>query len=247
MLTFWKRSSKMVLDANPSFREEYFNGTPAPGDAYNEAVLAANKGKRLPIVGRVEVYIVEEQQPRYLAYLNNEFDMLERLPAEFANIAIPGNELAGDLKRRGMQMQRTPGIELTYSYFGMKDPIVGGYEPEKVALRRAMVLGQDIDAEIKIARKNQAIIAHSPIGPGASATTPTSARPPPSTTRRRRRRSSTCTGTSTATVMAFATCRGNLPRTPARPSASNSPPPPPRNRSRSTRTGRRTWTPSAST
>ena len=167
MLTFWKRSSKMVLDANPTFREEYFDGTPAPGDTYNEAVLAANKGKRMPIVGRVEVYIVEEQQPRYLAFLNNEFDMLERLPYEFANIAIPGNELAGDLKRRGIQMQRTPGIEITYSYFGMKDPIVGGYEPEKIALRRAIVLGQDIDAQIRIARKNQAIPAHSPIGPGA--------------------------------------------------------------------------------
>jgi len=167
MLTFWKRSSKIVLDANPTYREEYFDGTPAPGDTYNEGILAANKGKRLPIVGRVEVNIVEEQQPRYLAFLNNEFDMLERLPAEFANVAIPGNELSGDLKRKGVTMQRTPGIELTYSYFGMKDPVVGGYEPEKVALRRAMVLGQDIDAEIRIARKNQAIIAQSPIGPGA--------------------------------------------------------------------------------
>ena len=38
MLTFWKRSSKMVLDANPTYREEYFNGTPAPGDTYNEAI-----------------------------------------------------------------------------------------------------------------------------------------------------------------------------------------------------------------
>jgi ABC-type transport system substrate-binding protein len=167
MLSFWKRSSKMVLDANPSFREEYFDGTPAPGDTYNEAILAANKGKRMPMVDRVEVYIVEEQQPRYLAFLNNEFDMLERLPNEFANVAIPGNQLAGDLKRKGVLMQRTPGIEITYSYFGMKDPVVGGYEPEKIALRRAIVLGQDVDAEIRIARKYQAIPAHSPIGPGA--------------------------------------------------------------------------------
>ena len=167
MLTFWKRSSKMVLDANPSYREEYFDGTPPPGDTYNEAILKANKGKRMPMVDRVEVYIVEEQQPRYLAFLNSEFDMLERLPSEFANVAIPGNELAGDLKRRGVRMQRTPGIEITYSYFGMKDPVVGGYEPEKVALRRAIVLGQDVDSEIRIARKNQAIPAQSPIGPGA--------------------------------------------------------------------------------
>jgi ABC-type transport system substrate-binding protein len=167
MLTFWKRSSKMVFEANPTYREEYFDGTPAEGDAHNQAVLAANKGKRLPMVGRVEVYVVEEPQPRYLAFLNSEFDFLERMPNEFANIATPGNQLAGDLKRRGITMQRTPGIEITYSYFQMKDPVVGGYDPEKIALRRAIVLGQDVDSEIRIARKNQAIPAQSPIGPGA--------------------------------------------------------------------------------
>ncbi len=82
-------------------------------------------------------------------------------------MATPNNELAGDLRRRGIQMERTPGMELTYSYFGMKDPVVGGYEPEKIALRRAIVLGQDVGAEIAIARKNQAIPAYGPIGPGA--------------------------------------------------------------------------------
>ncbi len=111
--------------------------------------------------------IVEEPQPRWLAFLNGEFDFLERVPNDFANVATPNNELAPNLRKRGVQMERTPGLELTYSYFGMKDPVVGGYEPEKVALRRAIVMGQDVDAEIRIARKNQAIVAHSPIGPGA--------------------------------------------------------------------------------
>src|SRR5206468_7997330 len=53
MLTFWKRTSKMAFDANPDYREEYFDGTPSADDAYNQAILAANKGKRLPMVGRV--------------------------------------------------------------------------------------------------------------------------------------------------------------------------------------------------
>ena len=165
-LTFWKRSSKMVFERNPNYREDLYQ--PQPG-ADDEAQKIAEKlrGKRLPMVDKVEVYVIEEQQPRYLAFLNNEMDLLERLPNEFANIAIPGNELAGDLKRRGIHFVRTPGMELTYSYFAMKDPVVGGYEPEKVALRRAMVLGQDVGAEVTIARKNQAIAAQSPIGPGA--------------------------------------------------------------------------------
>jgi ABC-type transport system substrate-binding protein len=112
--------------------------------------------------------VIEEQQPRYLAFLNSEHDFLERIAAEFTSVAFPGNQLAGDLKRRGVQMDQIPGMELTYSYFAMKDPVVGGYTPEKIALRRAIVLGQDVGAEVAIARKNQAIAAQSPIGPGAA-------------------------------------------------------------------------------
>ncbi len=166
-LAFWKRSSKMVLERNPNFREETYDASPAPDDAKGQAILAKLKGRRLPLADRIEVYIIEEPQPRWLAFLNGELDFLERVPNDFANVATPNNELAANLKRRGVTMERTPGMELTYSYFGMKDPVVGGYEPEKVALRRAIVQGQDVGAEIAIARKNQAIPAYSPIGPGA--------------------------------------------------------------------------------
>ena len=166
-LAFWKRSSKMVFERNPGYREEVYDETPAEGDESARAIAARLKGRRLPLADRIEVSIVEEPQPRWLAFLNGEFDFLERVPNEFANVATPNNELAPNLRKRGVLMERTPGMELTYSYFGMKDPVVGGYKPEKVALRRAIVMGQDVDAEIRIARKNQAIVAHSPIGPGA--------------------------------------------------------------------------------
>lgn len=166
-LAFWKRSSKMVFEPNPNYREDLFDGTPPADDAAGQFILSRLKGRRLPLVDKVEVYVIEEPQPRWLAFLNNELDFLERVPNEFANVATPNNELAPNLRKRGVRMERTAGMELTYSYFGMKDPVVGGYEPEKVALRRAIVLGQDVGAEIRIARKNQAITAHSPIGPGA--------------------------------------------------------------------------------
>jgi ABC-type transport system substrate-binding protein len=166
-LTFWKRSSKMVFERNPDYREEYYEGNPAADDTRARVLVAANKGKRLPMVDRVEVYIVEEPQPRWLAFLNGEHDLIERLPNEFANIAVPDSRLAPNLAKRGIHLERTPGMELTYSYFAMKDPVVGGYTPEKVALRRAITLGQNVEEEIRIPRKNQAIAAQSPIGPGA--------------------------------------------------------------------------------
>ena len=167
-LSYWKRSSKMVFERNPNYRRDVYEPQPAADDPAGQAIATRLRGRTLPMLDKVEVYVVEEQQPRYLAFLNSEHDFLERLPAEFASIAIPGNELSADLRRRGIRMDQVPGMELTYSYFAMKDPVVGGYEPEKVALRRAIVLGPDVGAEVRIARKNQAIAAQSPIGPGAA-------------------------------------------------------------------------------
>ena len=46
----------------------------------------------------------------------------------------------------------------------MENPVVGGYEPHKVALRRAISLAVNVDKEIVVARRGQAIPAQSPIG-----------------------------------------------------------------------------------
>jgi ABC-type transport system substrate-binding protein len=166
-LVFWKRSSRMVFEKNANYREEHYDAQPAADDAAGQRALAANKGKRMPMLDRVEVVIIEEPQPRWLAFLNGEHDLVERLPAEYANVAVPNGKLAPNLARKGMQLERTVGMELTYSYFGMEDPVVGGYGPDKIALRRAITMGNDIWEEIHIPRKNQAIPAYSPIGPGA--------------------------------------------------------------------------------
>jgi ABC-type transport system substrate-binding protein len=44
--------------------------------------------------------------------------------------------------------------------------VVGGYEPHKVALRRAIGLATDVEREIRIVRRNQAVPAQSSISPG---------------------------------------------------------------------------------
>jgi ABC-type transport system substrate-binding protein len=166
-LAFWKRSSKMVFEANPDFREEYFDGDPGDDPRANE-ILAASKGKRLPIVGRIEISVIEETQPRLLSFLNGEMDMLYQVPEEFANQVMPNNQLAPNLAKRGVRMEQVPAFDLTFNFFNMDDPVVGGYTPEKVALRRAISLAYKTKDEIAIIRKNQAIPAQTPYPPGVA-------------------------------------------------------------------------------
>lgn len=164
-LTSWKRSSKIVLERNPDYREVRYREAAPDGDPDLAPGVARLQGRRLPMIDRVEVTIIDENQPRWLAFLNGQHDFLEELPTDFANQAIPNNTLAPNLRRLGIQMDRYPRADVSLSYFAMENPVVGGYTPDKVALRRAIALGVDVDQEIRLARRNQAIPAQSPIGP----------------------------------------------------------------------------------
>jgi ABC-type transport system substrate-binding protein len=49
--------------------------------------------------------------------------------------------------------------------YNMEDPLVGGMAAEKIALRRAINLAVDIDKEIRLLRRGQAISAQTPVMP----------------------------------------------------------------------------------
>jgi ABC-type transport system substrate-binding protein len=165
-LAYWRRASRIVLEKNPNFRDVYYDEEAPADDPVAQAAVARLQGKKLPMIDRVEVSIVEENQPRWLAFLNGEHDVIEEVPAEYADIAMPNAALAPNLKKRDITMVRYPRADVSVSYFNMEDPVVGGYTPEKVALRRAISLGVDVDKEIRLVRKGQAIPAQSHVGPG---------------------------------------------------------------------------------
>ncbi len=167
-LDTWRRASRLTFKPNPNFREEYFGGEPASGDVAAETILKKLKGRRLPMIGKIEISIIEEPQPRWLAFLNNETDLSYRMPPAFANTIVPNNTLAPNLKKMGIEFAQVAALDLTFLYFNMNDAIVGGYTPDKVALRRAITLGYRAREEISVIWKNQAILAHTPYSPGVA-------------------------------------------------------------------------------
>ncbi|HET7793460.1 MAG TPA: ABC transporter substrate-binding protein [Rhizobacter sp.] len=164
-LSDWRRSSRIVLVRNPGYRDVAYDAHPNADDAYGQALLKRFKGQRLPMIDQVEISIIEEAQPRWLAFLNGEQNFIERLPAEFVSQAAPGGKLAPNLAKRHMQLYREPASDITLTVFNMEDPMVGGYTPAQVALRRAMVLADNMAREIDLGRHGQAIPAQSIMTP----------------------------------------------------------------------------------
>ncbi len=163
-LGHWRRGAQIVLERNAQYRERRFEAEPAADDLEGQAVLRRLKGRRLPMIDRVEISIINEEQPRWLAFLNGQLDMLE-VPGSFAQQAMPGGRLAPYLARRGVRGRQEQVPRIALLWFNMKDPVVGGYTPEKVALRRAIALGMNTARDNVAVWGSQAPPTHSIFAP----------------------------------------------------------------------------------
>ena len=170
VLKQWRRSSLIVLERNPLYRERFYDQEvdPAPDDAEGQALKARFKGRRLPMVDRIEVSIIQENQPRWLSFLNGEYDFIERTPEDFINQAMPNGKIAPNLEKQGKHAYRTVASDVLFTVFNMEDPVVGGYTPEKIALRRAIALAIDTQRELTLVRRGQAMLAQSLYMPGTT-------------------------------------------------------------------------------
>jgi len=171
-LKSWRRSSRIVLERNPDYREVLYDAWPAPGDTEGQQILAKLKGRRLPMIDEVDIAVIQEFQPQWLSFLNKQVDALAtstgHLPSQFATEAVPGGKLAPKLAKQGVRMYANLASDSAFTYFSMLDPMVGGNTPEQVALRRAVSLSYDVQEEIRRIRRGRAVPAQSAITPHTS-------------------------------------------------------------------------------
>jgi ABC-type transport system substrate-binding protein len=173
-LVVWRRRSQIVLEKNPGYRGHFLETRYADENSeWDRAAINDLAGKPLPQLDRIEIGIIEEEQPRFLSFINKETDILDETPFSFISQVMPNNKLAPSLQKAGIRAYTDPQFELTYDYFNMDDPVVGGLSPDKIALRRAMVLGHNRDEEMRVIRKGQALPAQSPVPPGVIGYDPT--------------------------------------------------------------------------
>ena len=168
-LVQWRRSSFLAFERNPDFREMLYEAEPAADDAEGQALLARFKGRRLPMVDRVEISIIEEEQPRWLSFVNDEADVAYRVGFQFAPQAMPNGKVAPNLAKKGIRGYPIVEAASSFYMFNMEDPVVGGYSPAQVALRRAISLGIDSKNIIDYAYNGLGTVAQGPTLPNTSA------------------------------------------------------------------------------
>ncbi|MGH8850668.1 MAG: ABC transporter substrate-binding protein [Casimicrobiaceae bacterium] len=158
----WRRGQRITLEANPGFRDETYPDSADPAD---QPLLAKMRGKKIPMVGRVEINIFEETNPRLLAFQSGELDYVQ-VPNELIwNVLTPDQKLKPELAKRGIVAGTGIQPAIVYTYFNMEDPVVGGLTKDKIALRRAISMAYNVDEDVRIARQGQAEPSTQPLPP----------------------------------------------------------------------------------
>jgi len=163
----WKRSSKIVLGKNPTYRKEFL---PLAG--------GATSTQRVPAVDRIELSVLEESLPRLLAFQSGELDKVD-VPRDLHERMFNGNTLKPEYAAKGIRHLRFLEPLLSFQYFNMQDPVVGGTSLEKNALRRAILMGYNSPREAETGYKGQVELAMQLIPPTQSGHSPAlNLRPP---------------------------------------------------------------------
>jgi ABC-type transport system substrate-binding protein len=128
-------------------------------------IVAKLKGKRMPQIGRIEIYVMVEDQSRWLAFQSDQIDLFQ-LEGALAPKALKDGKLRPELANKGVQLSRIIDPEISYYYWNMKDPVLGGLGKEKIALRRAIAMAHNVQEEIDIVWNGEAIALEYPVPPG---------------------------------------------------------------------------------
>ena len=158
----WRRGQRIVLEANPGYRDERY---PTPSSAADQALAKGLAGRRLPLVSNVEISIIEEAQPRLLAFQQKQLDFVAVPVNIVTNVLDADNRLKPEFANAGVRLERAIQPAIVYMYFNMDDPVVGGYTPPQIALRRAIAIGYDVNEEIRVLRQNQGLPATQVVPP----------------------------------------------------------------------------------
>ena len=161
----WQPGHHITLEANLGYRDARFPPAPTNADQATKDVAASMKGKRMPQIGRIDIAIIEETNPAFLLFSQGQLDFFNVTGDIAPKMIDTRGNLLPEYAARGIRLERATELAVTFAYFNMEDPVVGGYTSDKIALRRAVCSAYNTPDEIRVIRNGQALPATQPIPP----------------------------------------------------------------------------------
>lgn len=150
------RRGEIILAKNPRYWDTYpTEGEPEDGTS---GLLEA-AGKPLPFVDEIRMPLIEESQPAILSFQKGEVDLVAIDKDNFGKFLKSENGKITLLPewQNKISTYAVPGLSMENFKFNMKDPIVGGYTPEKKALRQAIAYALNVPSYVELMMNGRAL------------------------------------------------------------------------------------------
>ncbi len=162
---YWPFDLRVRMRRNPTYRDDRY---PSEGTAEDRANgLLADAGRKLPILDRVDIRIIENSSPRWLQFLQGQLDRVETEKDIWDEAMTAVGALRTDIAAAGVRVDISKKPDIAYTGFNMEDPIIGAPAGERgKKIRQAICLAYDQQGWIKVMRNGfWAIPADGPVPP----------------------------------------------------------------------------------
>ena len=131
--------TRLDVVRNPSFKPlpwTFF----APGAPASAPQAVAMRSRTIPMIERVEMIRIPEPSTAVLAITRGEVDFVAYARAA---LVFDGATLKPALRTAGIRAEREASQGMYLLLFNMREPLIGGFAPAQVALRRAIAMAID--------------------------------------------------------------------------------------------------------
>ncbi len=147
------RGTRIVMVRNPNFRKEYYPSEGEPGD--KEKGYLDDAGKELPQVDELVFTLIEEDQPRWLMFLQGKIDATGIPKDNYSQAVTAERTLTPFLKKKGIDLVIQDDPSTFWFGFNLDDPVIG----KNLPLRRAMSCAWDRQEFIEVFMNGRGIAA----------------------------------------------------------------------------------------
>ena len=146
---------------NPNYRDVFY-----PSEGASEQDIAAGltkyAGKKLPLVDKIKVQIQTEASTRFLSFQDGNVDLSEIPKDNFDQVVTPDQGLTNEYKAKGIDLEITPDLDITYIAFNHDDPLF----KNNVKLKQAMSLAYNGAEANTLFYNGRGILAQTIVPPG---------------------------------------------------------------------------------
>ncbi len=153
----WVRGSKVLVERNPTFRNEFYPTVGSHED--RQAGLLIPASKPIPFVQEIFWSIIKEEQPRWLKFRNRELDVSVIPKDNFTEAIDNSGRLSSELSKEGIVVHKAPSMTTWWIEFNLKDPILGA----NLKLRKALAHAFDRARALELLHNNRRTLSASPL------------------------------------------------------------------------------------